>query len=262
MKIDSHMHPFEMKESLEGMREFVIIAHNNGFEEISFTEHGSLLPGRTVEFFQHYADCAMKLKEEISSPRINFGIELDYHPGKVDEAAAIIAKYPFDYVLGSVHVHCGLYSEEIKGMTFNEIADFALKMILEAVESELFDTITHFDFYRILAGTNDVHTPISHKNIILRIFQAMEKNGVCLEINSSSLRREINDLHPTSEILTWANDFNLKYTFGSDAHEAHLVGAGYNEAISALTASQRRKLVTHHNRKSVSCQVHNSINGI
>jgi histidinol-phosphatase (PHP family) len=249
------MHPFEMKESLEGMREFVDTARDNGFDEISFTEHGPLLPGRTVEFFQRYADRAMKLKEEVASPGINFGIELDYHPGKVDEAAAIIAEYPFDYVLGSVHVHCGLYSEEIKGMTFDEIADFALKMILEAVESKLFDTITHFDFYRILAGTEDVHAPISHKDIILRIFQAMEENGVCLEINSSSLRREINDLHPTLEILTWANDFDLKYTFGSDAHEAYLVGAGYDEAISALTESQRRKLVTHRERKSVSCQI-------
>jgi histidinol-phosphatase (PHP family) len=197
----------------------------------------------------------MKLKEEISSPKINFGIELDYHPDKVDEAAAIIAKYPFDYVLGSVHVHCGLYSEEIKGMTFDAIADFALKMILKAVKSGLFDTITHFDFYRILAGTDDVHAPISHKDIILRIFQAMEESGVCLEINSSSLRREFNDLHPTPEILTWANDFDLKYTFGSDAHEAHLVGAGYDEVIFALTNSQIKNLVTHHDRKSVSCQV-------
>ena len=251
MKIDSHMHPFEMKESLEGMREFVAAARDHGFDEISFTEHGSLLPGRTEEFFQRYADCAMTLKEEISSPRINFGIELDYHPEKPAEAAAIIAKYPFDYVLGSVHVHSSLYSKEIEGMTFDETADFALNMILKAVNSGLFNTITHFDFYRILAKIDDVHAPISHKDIILEIFRAMEQRGVCLEINSSSLRREINDLHPTPEILTWANDFNLKYTFGSDAHEAHLVGAGYDDVINALTESQRENLVTHHDRKSV-----------
>ena len=251
MKIDSHMHPFEMKESLDGMREFVVAAQENGFDEISFTEHGTLLPGRTEEFFQSYAECAMLLKEEITSPRINFGIELDYHPDKVDEAAAIIARYPFDYVLGSVHVHTSLYRNEIAGMSFDEISNFALNTILNAAESDLFDTITHFDFFRILAKDGDIHTPESHKDIILAIFQAMETRGVCLEINSSSLRREINDLHPTLEILKWADDFDLNYTFGSDAHEAHLVGAGYQDAINALTESQRQKLVTHHNRESV-----------
>lgn len=250
MKVDSHTHPFERDETLDGMRLFVEQARAKGFEEISFTEHGALLPGRTDEFFRNYAKFALQLKDESSFPRINFGIELDYHPTLLREAAAIVAEFPFDYVLGSVHVHTGLYSGDISGKSFDETVEFALSRILEAVESGVFDTITHFDFYRILLGDNqDEYVPSRHKDTTLEVFKAMERCGVCLEVNSSSLRRPINDLHPTPEILEWARDFDLKYTFASDAHEPHLVGAGYEEVMNALSDSQRAHLVTFRSRK-------------
>ncbi|MHC4873978.1 MAG: PHP domain-containing protein [Planctomycetota bacterium] len=251
MKIDSHMHPYEKKKSLEGMREFVIAAREGGFEEISFTEHGVILGSLNEYEFQEYVDYTMQLRDEFSSPGINLGIELDYHPERLAEARAIIEKYPFDYVLGSVHVHTGLYRDNVAELSFAEIADFALDNILDAVRTGIFDTITHLDFFRILAGEDSDYNPALFKDKLLNVFQAMEEEGVCLEVNASSMRRKFLDLHPTPEILSLANNFNLKYTFSSDAHEAQYVGAGFSEVMNALTENQKRNMVTFRNRKSV-----------
>jgi hypothetical protein len=85
----------------------------------------------------------------------------------------------------------------------------------------------------------------------LEVFQEMEKRDVCLEINTSSLRRCFNDLHPCPEVLTWANNFNLNYSFASDAHEPRFVGFGYQEALSCLTEYQLQNMVLFRQRKAV-----------
>ncbi len=251
IKADSHMHPYEKYQSLAGMRKFVLEAERNGFDEICFTEHASILPGRTEYDFRRYFDFAMQLQNEFLFPKINIGVELDYHPGKIDDAIKIINGYPFDYVLGSVHIHTGLYRENISKLSFESIAVLALDMILEAVKSNMFDAISHLDFFRKLLPDEETYNPVSLKGSFLEVFQEMENNDIGLEINSSSLRRYFNDLHPCPEVLTWANDFNLKYTFASDAHEPQFVGFGYRDVLSRLTEHQLQNMVLFRQRKAV-----------
>jgi histidinol-phosphatase (PHP family) len=251
IKTDSHIHPYEKQKSLEGMRRFVLEAKKNGFDEICFTEHASLLPGRTEHDFKRYFDFAIQLRNEFSYPRINLGVELDYHPEKIDEVLAVIENYPFDYVLGSVHIHTSLYKEYSFGLSFEQIALLALDMILEAVKSNLFDAISHLDFFRVTAGKEDIYNPIALKEKFLEIFRQMSQRDICLEINTSSLRRPFHELHPVPEILKWAKEFNLKYTFASDAHEPQWVGFGYQEALNSLTESQLKNMVFFRQRKMI-----------
>ena len=87
---------------------FGMEAQKRGFEELTFTEHCPLLPGKSKTAFDKYVALALELIEEISLPRVKLGIELDYHPQLVADAAHLIQQYPFDYVLGTVHVHSDL----------------------------------------------------------------------------------------------------------------------------------------------------------
>ena len=74
-------------------------------------------------------------------------------------------------------------------------------------------------------------------------FAAMETSGTALEINSSGLSKSFAAVLPCPCVLQWADDFNLHYIFGSDAHTPECVGAGYEKAIETLTPHQRRGLV-------------------
>lgn len=251
IKADTHIHPYEKEKSLSGMRKFVLEAQQNGFDEICFTEHAYLLPGITEDDFNRYFDFAVKLKNEFSYPWINIGVELDYHPEMLEDAHKIIQNYPFDYVLGSVHIHTSLYKEKISGLPFKNISRFTIDMIFDAVKSNLFDAISHLDFFRILFKENEKYTPDSLKDGFLIIFQEMEKRNIALEINTSSLRRPFQSLHPAPEILKWANDFNLNYTFGSDAHKSRFVGFGHQTALNYLSKRQQGNLVFFRKRKIV-----------
>jgi histidinol-phosphatase (PHP family) len=255
IKADTHIHPYENEKSLAGMRKFVLEANKNGFDEICFTEHAYLLPGRTENAFKRYINFAMDLKNEFSYPRINIGVELDYHPEKLYEIHKIIEDFPFDYVLGSVHIHTTLYKNEVSGFSFQNISLFTIDMILEAVKSNLFDAISHLDFFRMLIPEKEKYNPAYFKDGFLEIFKEMEKRDIALEINTSGLRRSFQSLHPEPEILKWANDFDLNYTFGSDAHESRFVGFGFHKALRALTKLQQENLVSFRKRKIEDCNL-------
>ena len=77
---------------------------------------------------------------------------------------------------------------------------------------------------------------------LMELLAVMAKEGVCLEVNSSGLAKRFAEILHCPTILEWAADFDLHYTFGSDAHGVERVGAGYGEAMSALSQSQRARL--------------------
>jgi len=257
IKTDNHTHPFEHAESKDGMRSFIMDAQKRGFEELTFTEHCPLLPGKSKTAFDKYVALALELIEEISLPRVKLGIELDYHPQLVADAAHLIQKYPFDYVLGTIHVHSDLYKENIRGKSYDEAIEFALEMTFQAVETGLFDAIAHLDFVRWLNDKNRFgiwsgnYVPLKHKDAFRKVFTVMEKRGVAIEVNSSGLTKSFSSILPCPEVLVWARDFELMYVFGSDAHEADQVGAGYEEILSALDRNQKERLVTFRDRKAV-----------
>ena len=256
IKTDNHMHPFERAKSKDGMRSFIIEAQKRGFEELTFTEHCPLLPGKSIASFDEYVALSLELIEEISFPQVKLGIELDYHPQLVADAAHLIQQYPFEYVLGAVHIHSELYTDEIRGKPYDEAIAFALEMNIQAVDTGLFDAIAHLDFARWLSDENrfgawsGTYAPLKHKDTFLKVFTRMERRGVALEVNSSGLTKGFSSLLPCPQVLAWAKDFNLMYVFGSDAHKADNVGFGYEKVLGAVDRCQREKLVTFRHRKS------------
>ncbi len=257
IKTDNHVHPFEHAQSKDGMRSFIMEAQKKGIEELTFTEHGPLLPGKSSASFDDYVAFARELIEETSFPRVKLGIELDYHPQLVADAASVIQQYPFDYVLGSVHIHTGLYADEIREMSYDEVIAFALRMTVEAVDTGLFDAIAHLDFFRWLSDANRFgawpgnYDPRNHQDAFMALLQRMADKDVALEVNSSGMNKAFASLLPCPEVLTWARDFDLMYVFGSDAHDAHKVGFGYQDVRTALAPCQIERLVTFRNRRAV-----------
>ncbi len=257
IKTDNHMHPFEGARSKDGMRSFLREAQKMGIEELTFTEHCPLLPGMSKASFDEYVVLTLELIKDISFPRVKLGIELDYHPQLVADADRLIQQYPFEYVLGTVHIHSEFYTDKIRGKSYDEAIAFALEMNIQAVDTGLFDAIAHLDFARWLSDENDFgawsgsYAPRNHKDAFLEVLARMEKRGVALEVNSSGLTKSFSSLLPCSEVLDWAKAFDLMYLFGSDAHNAHDVGFGYEEVLGALDRCQKEKLVTFRRRKPV-----------
>ena len=250
IKTDNHIHPFERERSKEGMRRFVVQAQAIGLQHICFTEHGPLLPGGMSEAeLEAYVRYTHELQEEFGTPNILLGIELDFHPDLIEQAARLIGQYPFDYVLGSVHIHAGFYRERIAGKSFDEVVAFSLELTIEAVHSRLFDTIAHLDFCRWICDGQrfgswpGTYRPERFRDRFLEIFAAMEGTGTILEVNSSGLKKPFASILPCPQVLQWADGFDLRYIFGSDTHTPERVGEGQQEILDVLSPRQRQALM-------------------
>ena len=92
---------------------FVEAAHAAGVDEIGFTEHGyyfkQLAPLWTVPYMtercvydiEPYVEAVIAARER--GLPVKLGLEVDYVPDREEETRELLAPYPWDYLLGSVH---------------------------------------------------------------------------------------------------------------------------------------------------------------
>ena len=117
MIVDYHMHLRDSEEKLVletwTVDPFVDAAHAAGVDEIGFTEHGyyfkQLAPLWTVPYMTER--CVYDIEPYVeavvaASGRglpVKLGLEVDYVPDLEEETRELLAAYPWDYLLGSVH---------------------------------------------------------------------------------------------------------------------------------------------------------------
>ena len=84
--------------------------------------------------------------------RIVLGIEADFIPDTLEETAAALRQYPFEYVIGSVHIvgdRFGFDHPEMAGRLeaygIDRIHLESLELTRQAAESGLFDVVGHLD---------------------------------------------------------------------------------------------------------------------
>jgi histidinol-phosphatase (PHP family) len=72
--------------------------------------------------------------------------------------------------------------------------------------------------------------------------------GVAVEINTSGLRKPVNEIYPSNEILKVYKRFDIPIVFGSDAHTHGEVGRDFDKAISLAAEAGYDEYVTFENR--------------
>ena len=241
MIVDYHMHLRDpqgrIDHTVDSVERFVEVAAARGVHEIGFAEHvyyfaqtRSLweLPHdaeRCVYDVDRYVGAVVEAKRR--GLPVKLGLEVDYVRGREDETRELLAPYPWDFLLGSVHFVSGtgvdgsprlidrLGVDQAWGRYFDELA--------AAARSGLFDSLSHPDLIKIWGerpGQPD-YSPL---------LSALD--GVCLEISSGGLRKPVGELYPDPQLLREARDRGVPVTFGSDAHEPALVGEDFDRVIA------------------------------
>ncbi len=244
MKRDYHMHPNLLKKPEQGI-EFIETAIKKGFDEICFTdhmpftvtgdEHDRIPFGKVSDYCFEVRRLQTEYKEKIS---IRLGIEIDFHPTCIDEIENVLSQGNFDYIIGSSHLNITGFNIPMKETTQNEFAEIVLNNHLQAIESGYFDTLSHLDVYRWVFSAypliDDNYCYKRHLPILHKLFEALDKHNMNLEINAAPLFKKFDNLgaYPQSEILEISREYNLKYIYGSDAHRAEHIGFGYEEIKS------------------------------
>jgi histidinol-phosphatase (PHP family) len=173
------------------------------------------------------------------------GLEVDYYQGRMDKVAELLADYPFDVLLGSVHwLGAWLFdwlddgpSMAEWGLRGTEAAWAAYTTALEELAgSGVCDVLAHPDLAKV-AGYRP-RMPLEHYD---RMAEAAARSGMAAEVSSAGWRKPAAEAYPAPELLSRFFERGVPITTASDAHRlgevAHraddlrvlVVGAGYHE---------------------------------
>jgi histidinol-phosphatase (PHP family) len=254
--VDYHMHlrgPANGREgaielTVEAVERFVEQAAARGVDEIAFTEHmyyfrqAEPLLGHPYHRSRvgHDLDdyCGTVLEAKSRGLRVKLGLEVEWLPGREDELAEIMRPYPWDFLLGSVHLLDGeavdvdpgvwgrLPVDEVWRRYFAELAGLA--------RSGLADVLAHPDLVKIFGRRPDADVvEACHEETSAAVAEA----GVAVEVSTAGLRKPVGELYPDASFLARCRERGVGATLASDAHVALDVGRDFEAAIDHLSTA-------------------------
>jgi histidinol-phosphatase (PHP family) len=231
-----------------------------GLPEIGFTEHYDLHPGepdncRDVFRLEAWAAELERCRAEFAGQlTLRAGIELGEPHLYAAQANALLAQYPFDYALGSLH-WIGADSVFDPGFFQSYPAAEAFRLYFEELErvtrAARFDILSHLDVpVRTAFAVYGRYDPHEHAEHIRPILRNCVERGIALDINTAALRRRAQVLNPGLEILRWYVELGgERVTLGSDAHRPDQVGRGLDVALDAARAAGLKYLTFFERRQ-------------
>lgn len=174
---------------------------------------------------------------------ILFGVELGQATQYPKEAGALLARYPYDIVLGSLHNLAGerdFYYMDFKRIGEEERNAFFRRVIKETAELcdfpgiQVLTHITYMERYiRKFGGTFD-YTPF--RDELASLFEKVIKKGLCLELNTSTLRYGFT--MPREPLIRLYRECGGTHvTLGGDAHTPDAVAQHFDEGKRILRSA-------------------------
>lgn len=167
---------------------------------------------------------------------VRLGIEADYFPGAEGAIRAILARAPFDYVIGSVHWIdtwgfdllgvAGLWDGRDVDQMYCEY--FAL--LAQAARSGLFSIMAHPDLIKVMG-----HRPSAALDLEALYAQAADAfvaGGVAVEVSTAGLRKPVGELYPDPAFLRACYQRGVPLSLASDAHQPEDVGRDFAQAVA------------------------------
>ncbi|MGH3023475.1 MAG: histidinol-phosphatase HisJ family protein [Gaiellaceae bacterium] len=253
MIVDYHMHlrgPAEGREgpiehTVAAVERFAEAAAARGVDEIGFTEH--------VYYFREFDGLVehpyqrSKLGHDLDSYvdavsegkrrglPVKLGIEVDWVPGREGELADLLAPYPWDFLLGSVHIVDGDAVDMEPGLWARHSVEDVWARYFAAVRhlaaSGLVDVLAHLDLAKVFGRRPAPDVVTAHH---AEVAAAVGEAGIAVEVSTAGLRKPVGELYPAPELLARCRAGGAAATLASDAHVAHDVGRDFPAALDLL----------------------------
>jgi len=235
--MDYHVHTKASPDAKGEMEEYAKEAKKKGVDELGFSDHVILHdtssgPCMPLHLMANYIQKFLDFKKKSELP-IKLGVEIDFAPDDVEKIREFIQKYPFDYVIGSVHFlgdwgidyapQINEYSKKDVLQTYEEY----FSLVGKACSSRLFDVLAHPDLIKIFG----FKPKGDYSHILTETAETMAQSDICAEINTKGLRRPCSEIYPSEQFLKIMHSYDVPITFGSDAHAPEEVGRDFDKAF-------------------------------
>ena len=241
---DMHVHTHFSCDSDEIIENYCLAAAPKGVYALCFTEH--------VDFNENDDGCGYynadaffdeftKMKEQYkNSVRLLSGLEFsEMH--LYSEKSPAFELFPYDFIMCSIHYwYQDMFPSRMvkEGIAIETCYEYYWAEVLKAVKHGNFDCLGHIDFPKRYYKKSVVT-----QKTLREICGIMIANDICLEINTSSLRKGLAESMPDHDILAIYSALGGKHvTIGSDAHTSADLSMDYLHA---------KRLIEHYNLQEV-----------
>jgi histidinol-phosphatase (PHP family) len=250
--LDYHLHLWPHSQSdaettVEQVAAYCERATEAGVTEIAVTEHlfrftqakdllggfwddlpgESLRPGMAA-YWDHHArvdlDAYVEVVEAVKAEGLPvvLGLEVDFYQGRMGQVADLLAGYPFDVLLGSVH-WLGAWRFDVLNdpevlaewevRDIDAVWDEYTRAMEELGASGVCDVFAHPDLIKI-AGL----VPAVPDEFYDRITEAAVRSGMAAELSSAGWRKPVGEEYPAPPLLKRFVESGVPLTTASDAH--------------------------------------------
>ena len=182
-----------------------------------------------------YVECALAARD--AGLPVVVGLEVDYYRGRMDEVARLLAGYPFDVLLGSVHwlgtwrfddLSDTVSMDQWPARAVDAVWEEYTSAMEELAASRTVDVLAHPDLVKV-AG----HVPAAPAEWWDRIAEAAAASGLAAEVSSAGWRKPVGEAYPAPPLLERFVARGVPVTTASDAHQlAHV--ADRADALAGL----------------------------
>ena len=250
LPLDFHLHTDQSPDADVPIDDYAAQAVARGIAEIAITDHVDFVPGAPAYAFATFAqrERTVRAAAERWGDRgvaIRFGVEVTYDRAHEADIRDHLARHPYDYVIGSVHVYADSPYQASRvaawtaGRPLAEIVAPYFDEVRAAIRSGLFDTIGHLDFVKRylvphvtpadLAAAPELYEPL---------LAALVETGTALEVNTSGLRQAARETYPAGPIVERYRVLGgTAVSAGSDAHRKGSFTAGLEAGYGVVAAA-------------------------
>src|SRR5215210_4257327 len=165
---------------------------------------------------------------------VKLGLEVDFEPGTVQKVIDLIAPYPWDYLVGSVHWIGAWWFLRPSGPAeyarrgVRRAFDEYFELTAALAETGMADSLGHVDVIKVAGLIPDGDLRYLWEPVV----EAAATSGMAVEISSQGLLRAVNEIYPAPGFLRLFNAAGVPITLGSDAHVPDESAYGYAEIVA------------------------------
>ncbi len=245
IQADFHMHTSFSSDSETAPEWMVEAAVRLGLRTICFTDHQDFdFPGQkdqfmfdTASYFQKMEQLRERYRDKID---IRIGVEIGLQSHLGERYRQYITSYPFDFVIGSVHVVDRMdpyYGVFFEGKTDVEgYRQAFLETLTDIQNVQDFDVLGHIDY--IVRYGKEKETYYSYEKFaeeIDEILKYLIANRKGIELNTAGFKYGLGFCHPHPDILRRYRTLGGEIiTIGADGHKPEHIAYAFKKVSTIL----------------------------
>ena len=270
VRADFHMHTEFSGDSEAPVRAMLDAALERGMEAVCITDHidedypEDSETGTNPFLFDldQYFQVLREIKKEYADRLdLRIGVELGLQPHLGERYRKLIETYPFDFVIGSLHVIHGM--DPYDGVIFEGRSDADVyREAFQATAENLdqvkdFDVLGHLD-YVVRYGRHQAreYSYRAFSDEIDEILKKVIHMGKGIEMNMGGFKYGLGFCNPHPDVIRRYRELGGEIiTVGADAHKPEHVAFDFEKAGDILRACGFRYYAEYRNRKPIFRQV-------